>query len=152
MKRKINITFEAEIILGNPQMDCERFGICKIIQDENPLLKTKMYKRTAATCTYFAETNLLSIRFWKISLSTATWKYYFNNETFIIEKNCTPRLLIDNKLGLPTTLTILQGKYPIRLVADQYLCVDFETITEKELFENPAEQIKKINQHLFAYG
>jgi hypothetical protein len=113
MKNKKYITFDAELVLGNPKLSCERYGVCKIIQADDITTYVRGYQRVAATCRYTNDTQVLRIDFWTDSLSAATYKQYFGNGYFVIEDACTPVLNLDKTILIPNTLTLAKGHYPI---------------------------------------
>jgi hypothetical protein len=113
MKNKKHITFNAELVLGNPKLSCDRYGVCKITQADDITTHVRGYKRVAATCRYTPETQVFRIDFWMDSLSTATYQQYFGNGYFVIEDTCTPSISVDKAIGIPNTLTLAKGHYPI---------------------------------------
>lgn len=123
---KKQYTFEAEIILGNPQLSCDRFGICKIIEAKNIKVSQRAFQRAAAICRYQPKNNNLTIDFWQKSISKASQKYYFDNCYFLIEKNCTPMLLLKSNSIVPPSLTFVEGLYPIDLGNDDFFSISLE--------------------------
>jgi hypothetical protein len=128
--RQHPMLFEAEIILGNPQMSCERFGICKIIEQVNLLAYRRPYKRAAAHCCYFPKEGVLKIDFWQTSLSKATLQHYFSNGSFLIEKNCMPILLMQQTPILE--INISEGIFPITTDREGFLSVAFDLVSEQQ--------------------
>jgi hypothetical protein len=130
--QKRQYTFEAEIILGNPQMTCDRFGICKIIEAKNIKLYQRTFQCAAAICHYQPTKKTLTIDFWQKSLSKATQKYYFSSSGFLIEKNCTPTFFLKQDSILPTSLTLAEGLYPIDFDSEDFFSISLEVIEEKQ--------------------
>jgi hypothetical protein len=112
MKRVHNI--KAEIILGNPQLDCARFGICQIIQDTVWKKNKLPYKHAYASLDFNLDELVLTCNFLKKSISSKTQKDFFENHLFTIEGFCFPTIIPEIVfIGTEKILHLLSGKYPL---------------------------------------
>ena len=127
--QKKQYTCEVEVVFGNPQLECDRFGICKIIEMNHLELHQRAFQRAAATCHYKPAQKQLTISFWQKSLSEATRKHYFGRHYFLVEKNCTPTLLLEENSVLPQSLLIVEGLYPIDFENDDFLSLTVNILT-----------------------
>ena len=103
--------FRADVTFGNPNLDCARFGICKL-DVENVKDDKKRYKRANATCEYDTWQNTLTLLFKKANISKATYNTYFAEKLFLVEEDCSPTLHFDfQEKTQITILNIAKGVY-----------------------------------------
>ena len=103
--------FRTEVTFGNPNLDCARFGICKL-DVENVQDDKKRYKRANAICEYDTWQNTLTLLFKKANISKATYNTYFAEKLFLVEEDCSPTLHIDfQEKTQITSLNIAKGVY-----------------------------------------
>ncbi len=126
---KNKYVFDVEIVFGNPQLECERFGICKIIETDNIEPYPRALQRAVAICHYQPTIKKLRIDFWQKSLSKATQKHYFDKRYFLIEKDCTPTLLLKENSLLPAPFLIEEGLYPIDFENEDFLSLTVNILT-----------------------
>jgi hypothetical protein len=79
-----------EIEFGNPQIECARFGICKILIPDELSLLPLSFGRALAQLTYEIETNTIHLRLFRESMTDMTATYYLRNESLLIEEDMKP--------------------------------------------------------------
>ena len=108
---KATKVFRTEVTFGNPNLDCARFGICKL-DVENVQDDKKRYKRANAICEYDTWQNTLTLLFKKANISKATYNTYFAEKLFLVEEDCSPTLHFDfQEKTQITSLNIAKGVY-----------------------------------------
>jgi hypothetical protein len=121
----------AEIILGNPRFECDRFGVCKITNEPDYGKFPLPYKRSFAKLSFNSKTQHLTFDFELLSLSKATYKHFFSTNSFLIEDDNEIILSLKTWDLNPTfSLMIPKGKYPI-LEQNNTLRVVFPTYSTK---------------------
>jgi hypothetical protein len=80
----------AEVVFGNPKLDCARFGICKILFPDEMQFVPLRFGRALAKLSHEAGTTKVRLSLFKESMSDWTEKYYFSHHTLFIEEDSTP--------------------------------------------------------------
>jgi hypothetical protein len=117
---KINISFE----FGKRSCDCCGFGLCNFYaiinwNANNPDNSTAL-SDNAANGSIIAESNKLTLTFYKVSMSALTIKKYFGSGYFIVEENLILSNDLCSKLEI-SNYTIKKGRYPIVETADAFI-------------------------------
>jgi hypothetical protein len=112
-----------ELILGNPQVECRRFGICKmdIWDRKKKYFISKSYNHTLAIMHIEYKSAHILLKFMPDRMDALTLQQFFGNEEFILESD----FHFSTASGLPKVykpFVIAQGSYEVENTS-QYLVV-----------------------------
>jgi hypothetical protein len=104
---------DVDIVLGNPKIKCDGYGICKFVTKSNSLKRTCMNFNQFAKAQIRFVTNGLDVHFDKNSLSPAAYEKYFADGVFRIDSDAEIPEDITLHFNLPPSV-LEKGFYPIR--------------------------------------
>ncbi len=105
-------TMNLQLVLGNPKIGCDGYGICKFITKHDTLFETCAHKDQIVDATISIEDYTMTFVFDKNKMSTPVYERYYSKGVFIIE---TPIQLPDVLIAyfeIPPSV-LGRGKYGI---------------------------------------
>jgi hypothetical protein len=123
-----------ELILGNPLIECRRFGICKIdIWDKKKQFISKSYNHTLAKMYLQPKSACILLKFKPVLMNKVTLQQFFGERGFLLESD----FHFSSAYGLPNVyfpLVIAQGCYSVEQMG-QYLVVRLPYITKSDILK-----------------
>jgi hypothetical protein len=95
--------------LGNPEINCRRYGICKIDDSDFLLIPTTLPQNTVWGMIE-TKSNTVVFRFLRNTMTDTTFKTHFSSGVFIIEKAVFWRDKI-----------IYSGTYPLQIYGNEWI-------------------------------
>jgi hypothetical protein len=119
----VSTILSVELILGNPLIECRRFGICKmdIWDKKKKHFIPKSYNHTLANIYIEPNSAHILLKFMPALMDMITLQQYFGNKEFLLEAD----FHFSTANGLPKVylpLVITKGCYPVMEIR-QYLVV-----------------------------
>lgn len=105
---------DVEVILGNPKIKCDGYGICRFLRSSEQLEPCCINVEQIVRARIYIEADIIQFSFYRQSIAPETYKKYFSNKLFNIESELELPFDITNYWKLSPTV-LKQGLYVIEL-------------------------------------
>jgi hypothetical protein len=126
MMKKITPIIQVQVVLGNPKIKCDGYGICKITTKD--MVCVSCHPEQTVEAYIYERNKALFILFNKHSLSQTIYDTYFKQGVFRIDTSIALPDWLIGALGLPPSV-LERGRYPIQQNTRQlYIAFDMQHI------------------------
>jgi hypothetical protein len=106
---------DVDIVLGNPKIKCDGYGICKFVTKSNSLKRYCMNFNQLTTAKIRFENGVFCIHFDKTAISPVAFEKYFADDVFRVDSDVDIPEEITQFFKIPPSL-LVKGVYQINTV------------------------------------
>jgi hypothetical protein len=133
MMKKNTTIIQVQVVLGNPKIKCDGYGICKITTKDTVF--PSCHPEQTVVAHILGRNNALFILFNKQSLSKTIYDTYFKNGIFRIDTSFALPDWLTGALGLPPSVLAL-GNYPIQHNKDSFFIYSSFKLNHERLHQS----------------